>query len=761
MQFDRFLIAPFESGLRTNVKPFLIPEDAFERLDNAYVFRGRVRKRFGSRYLGTSQTQTRLRINVGTTAAITGNFGPFVVPGTIWKLGQAFSIGTTIFYVIDDTPGAQPMLSTGVATGTFDVATGTVTITGNAENPATTVYFYPAEPVMGFTQYETTDITNNPSFAFDTQFAYRYTNPTGWEQFTTPLWHGTNANFFYTANWHGNAVNQSVLFVSNFFVANPTGAGTVQDDFIWYYDGATWTQINTAPTAFYFRPTGAPNTGPFVVTARIILPFKDRLVLLNTIENNNGGGFGGGTNTQYPQRCRYSFNGSPLATNAWYEPNTTNGTLVAAGGGFIDAPTQEQIVGAEYIKDRLIVYFERSTWELVYTGNQVLPFVWQQINTELGSLSTFSTIPFDKVVLGLGETGVHACSGANVERIDNAIPDTIFTLRDRQSGVERVWGIRDFFNEMVYWSFPVDNRTAASDSPYPNKILVYNYQANTWSFNDDAITAFGYFQQQSDVTWASTTLTWDNYSATWKSGVQQAQFRQIIGGNQEGFTFIIDGTENRNAPAMQITNITILGGNVAVLTIVDHSLTVGDYITVENAQGISQTAGRFIYQVFGINSNDEILLDVDAGFTGVYTGGGTSARVSRIDILSKQWNPYLSKGRNVYVQKIDFGVTRTPLGQVTIDYSPSSSSFSMVQAGQNSGSIVGTSSLTTAAYVEVPFESLQDRVWHPLYFQTDGECIQIRVYLNNDQMIDTDKALSEFTLEGMVLTTTPTTQRLQ
>jgi len=45
---DRFLIAPMNSGLITAVKPFAIPDDSFSRLSNAYVWRDRVRKRFGS-----------------------------------------------------------------------------------------------------------------------------------------------------------------------------------------------------------------------------------------------------------------------------------------------------------------------------------------------------------------------------------------------------------------------------------------------------------------------------------------------------------------------------------------------------------------------------------------------------------------------------------------------------------------------------------------------------------------------------------------
>ena len=34
---DRFLIAPFNSGLQKNLKPWLIPDDAFEQLINAFA----------------------------------------------------------------------------------------------------------------------------------------------------------------------------------------------------------------------------------------------------------------------------------------------------------------------------------------------------------------------------------------------------------------------------------------------------------------------------------------------------------------------------------------------------------------------------------------------------------------------------------------------------------------------------------------------------------------------------------------------------
>jgi len=70
MVLKSYLVGPLNSGLVNNVEPWLIPEDAFEFLTNAYVWRGRLRKRFGSYGVGLESTASRLRINVGTTDAM-------------------------------------------------------------------------------------------------------------------------------------------------------------------------------------------------------------------------------------------------------------------------------------------------------------------------------------------------------------------------------------------------------------------------------------------------------------------------------------------------------------------------------------------------------------------------------------------------------------------------------------------------------------------------------------------------------------------
>lgn len=801
MAFDRFLIAPLNTGLQTDLRPFLIPEDAFTKLQNCYVFRGRVTKRFGSIFMnGGSQLTSRLRVQVGTIGSPVSpvpNAGAFTPTQFI---GQQFSAGTQIFTVYQ-TGAPAAMLATGPGTGTFNTTTGAFALAATGLGAGTPIYWYPLLPVMGLSQYEIGTINNHPTFGFDTDFAYEYSPSTGWFRVgtgTLPIWHGTNNQFFWTCNWDGITPDVVILFVTNFNAH--LGLGLVTDDPIWTYNGVpnTWAPFSYSPTLTLnpgnMQPITVTTTKTngtiitnYVQQARIIVSFKNRLLLLNTIENNANGAdqwnsgsatttgntparYLTSTNTQFKNRCRYSHNGSPFASNAWLEPNqiyapdaASGTTVVADGGGFIDATTEEAIVSAEFIKDRLIVYFERSTWELAYTGNEVLPFVWQKINTELGSQATFSTVPFDTSVLTIGNTGVHSCSGASVERIDHKIPQQIFTFKTESDDQLRTCGIRDYFNELVYWAFVNDDAT--STQTYPNEILIYNYQNHSWALFDDCFTAFGYLEQTNDQTWASIGLPWRACAFAWNSGVLEADQRQIIGGTPEGFVLQIDEEVNRNAPSMSITQMTIpstlSGANYVDLEVINHNCALNDFVAVENTNGISLPITS-IYKVTSIlDANNITIFAPD--ISGTYTGGGTLARVSNIQISTKQWNPYLSQDRNFYLQRIDFIVEKTSSGQITVDYYPSSSNVSMIQGGNTSGAIMGNSVLETSPYdpIYYPLEQYQERLTHPVYFQTTGNAIQLIIYFTDQQISNGNIAYSDFELDGLVLYCQPTASRMQ
>lgn len=728
MALDRFLIAPFKSGLQNDLKPWLIPEDAFEELRNAYVFRGRVIKRFGSYLIppitsvdsSVAQLSSRLRINIGTTdgSGDLSNNLPAVLPGVDGAIGQMFSIGTEIFTVYQ---ASGAMLTTGSATThTFTVATGAYVFEGAAAT--TDVYFYPALPVMGFAVYEQPEINDEFTYAFDTRFAYRYAAQ-GWTRLGTgaaATWTGDDSEFFWSTSYRGATADATLLFTTNYNVT----------DKMRYWDGTIWTS--------FYPLINATDT---IQTARIIIPFKDRLLLLNVIEND-------GANKTYVNRCRFGWDGSPVNAAAFR-------TDSAGKGGVIDIPTKEAIISAQLLKDRLIVFCERSTWELAYTGNQILPFVFQQINSELGVESSFSIVPFDKIVLGIGDVGIHACDGLNVDRIDQKIPEYVFNIHNQENdGTKRVHGIRDYSQEMVYWCIPTDQ----NNDKFPRHVLVYNYNNGSWAVNDDSITCFGYLQRDQDLRWEDLTFTWEEWESPWNSGTFQSEFPNIIAGNQEGFTFIVTPQDiTRNAPSLQITNL-VISGNTVTITAVNNNLREGDYILIENANGItwpdSQTSIiKPILTVTTVDTADDTLTINISGASGTYTGGGTMARVSRIDIKTKQYNFYNEIGENIYIPVVDFLVDNNPDGEVTIDYLPSSSERDMRQDGIDSGAILGTGILETSAYDDVPLESSQNRFWHPFYPQIEGECAQFRIYLSDEQMEDSANSLGGFGINAMLFYT--------
>ena len=778
MPFDKFIIGEYKTGLETDNRPWRINDDAFQVLLNAYVFRGRIRKRFGSELMNSNQYLSRLRISIGSSDG-SGNVDLFT-PQTLsstpileGNVGQLFTVGTNAFTAYTDVGSPPDLLRTDQLsdTATYDFTTGEVII--NNTTPSTPVYWYPGLPVMGISQYLSGPINDHPTFAFDTTFSYFWTG-SGWDRSGTsytPFWHTTNDdyyNFFWTCNWQGSTTQAStgnpIYFVSNFQVENYNGAGSATDDPLWSYDGTNWTE-----DYFYFLPSGAPATGPYVVTARIVVPFKDRLVLLNTVENNNGSDLG--TNTNYVNRCRFSWNGSPFAPQAWYEPNQqdTSGNI-AGGAGYIDAYTEEQIISAQFVKDRLIVYFERSTWELAYTGNEIIPFVWQKLNTELGSQSTFSTVPFDTAILTVGNTGIHSCNGSNVARIDSIIPQQVFSISTENNNTLRTTGIRDYVKEMVYWTYVSDD--ALPDTSFPNKILVYNYKNGSWAINDDCFTAFGYFEQITEPTWLSTVpLTWEQYDGTWISGIEQSNQRVILAGNQEGYISIINPDIASNANNHQITNIVGSDTGFLTITVINHNLVDADtgsqFVYFSNIVADPATMTFFtlnpILQVYAISGDDgdDFIINT-ANLPGgplssslEYFGGGTLAYVSNIQMLTKQYNPYLAQDKNVYIQKIDFGIGNSGGGQITIDYYPSATELSMIESGEATGSLMGTSVLETSPYVNVPLEFEQERLYHPIYFQSYGECIQLYFYFSYQQITNPSIAFSDFELESMCLFAQP------
>jgi hypothetical protein len=731
MPLKNYLIGPFQAGLERDLEPWLLPEDAFATLENAYVWRGRVRKRWGYSLIGTNQLNSQLRMQIGTTNG-SGNLS-VTVPGSIYAVGQKFSVADQIFTVV--TSGAASMLSTGAGTGTYNTASGAVSITGAAANTA--VYFYPSTPVMGLRLRENSNINFEEVVAFDQQFSY--IRLAGAWSALTGRWSSNTSQFIWTTNYRSSTPDITALWATNY---KRFSAGTPDLDGIKYLDQGTTTwntlrpQLNTTGTIRYLDG------------CLLLVGFKDRLIALNTLESGAG--------NPYRNRARWCQNGNPTdATNGW--DDTTPGR-----GGYIDASTQEAIITAEFIKDSLIVYFERSTWELKYTGNAILPFRWQVLNTELGCESTFSIVGFDSGAVGVGNVGIHTCDGVSVSRIDQKIPNEVFQIHNNSDGPQRVYGIRDYYNELVYWTFPNEDE----EPTFPNKVLIWNYQNGSWAFFKDSFTCFGYFQSDSPLTWATIGQeyeTWQAWSTPWGSGQNQAQFVNIIAGTRQGMVVNIRAEDNANAPCSPITNMDTA---TQVLTILNHNLETGDFVKVSNVNGVTLNQDgsgnditvfkvvRLTADTIGID-NTTATPGVDAfGWTGTYRGGGLLGRVSKLNIISKQWNPGTPVGQQFRMPYIDFLLDRTANGEVIVDYQTDFSGWT-IQSQDVNNALLGSNVLYTKPEDAAVYQPYQQRIWHRYFMQTQGQTIQIQITQSDTQMRNPTNVENLFTINSMILYVEP------
>ena len=162
-----------------------------------------------------------------------------------------------------------------------------------------------------------------------------------------------------------------------------------------------------------------------------------------------------------------------------------------------------------------------------------------------------------------------------------------------------------------------------------------------------------------------------------------------------------------------------------------------------------------------VTDKDNFTIGPNASFTGVYQGGGLISRVSQINIKTKQYNFYAQIGRNSFVNKVDFLVDRTTNGQIDVNYYVSTSSDNLLLNSANTGSLLGTGTLDTFPYPLIPLEATSTRLWHPVYFQAEGEVIQFELTMNSLQMLNPLIRQAGFQLHAMCIYSNPSSFRFQ
>lgn len=575
---SEFLIGPIKDGVRKDLKPWIIPDDAFEELINAYQFRGRIVRRSGYTALGKLANGTPVMglktweqpgINVQTLIAFdtTNSYEyngtafvalpsemPVVWSGTDYQFFYTANYANA-FWATNSKFGLNGWAVSNFAgsAGVGNAATVNVTSAGNAVAVGDYVYFLNLQSTVSGNAGVLAKVTvaGNP--------------------FTVTA---INLPSTSTFSWTDGATSRGFAFDSMQTITGQDG--------IRYYgvlsNGTGWANYNP--------PIDINNA---LLGALLIFPYRGYLVFLNTTEGNEQ------TQSNFPNRARWIQLGTPYYSAPQpVFPNIQGIDINAARddlfgrGGANDAPTNENIVGAAFIRDILVVYFTRSTWRLRFVNNAQNPFVWERVNIELGSDCTGSTIPFDKGLMAIGNRGIVISDGNDTIRFDEKIPDEIFNIRQSNFGFNRVQGIRTFRSKLSYWTLPSDSN---SNGTYPDQVLVFNYDTKNWALFDDVFTCFGYYYPgSSGETWADLTDSWSSYgSKTWGDGSGSSGFESIIAGNQQGYVFVLEQTDGQNSPSLGISAIT--AANPGVFTSANNNMPDGTWITLTGVTGTTSADG--------------------------------------------------------------------------------------------------------------------------------------------------------------------------
>ena len=241
---QKIVVGPINKGIRSDRTAFVIDNDSFPTLINAYQWRGRIRRKRGTSLLNRLRRTLSLAsignissggagtsvVNLFTALGITGENNAQI------ELASLTAISIVIGAPISQTLSANTATSTLTITGagpitaaSLNYATGALTLTFSGDAGASAATFsgayYPDLPVMGLEPLVLPSSQFPLTLAFDTKYSYNigttspytiyntnfYNNPvtgayTGYTQkstWTTLNWNGQDYQQFWTTNYQG------------------------------------------------------------------------------------------------------------------------------------------------------------------------------------------------------------------------------------------------------------------------------------------------------------------------------------------------------------------------------------------------------------------------------------------------------------------------------------------------------------------------------------------------------------------------------
>lgn len=462
MAYQPFLIAPFGTGLETDLEPWMSPPDAFSDIVNGHIHHGVIEKREG--FFELDKLVHGHSTNLDIVAPGISQADPGVV--TVTSTTDISNGDTIVIYDVTgmtEVNGNEYVVAnkTGTTFELTDSAGANIDTSGfTAWAAGGVVYLIPGSRVMGLHQY--IDPKNvKDLIAFDKERACRYdaTNQRFDPLDDADIFDSSDDDFVWADNWASTS-SSTATTLSRLYFTNGKQLSAGLNGIRFYTSGAT-TTTSYAPSI---------NGATTINGCKLLFAFKQRLLLLHTFE---------GANT-YPQRVRWCQIQNPDDANAWDDN-------VAGKGGFVDAPTGEQIISARALQNGIIVFFTNSVWTLSPVSDPALPFRWDKINDFRACDGKMATVEYDRYVVALGIRGITATDGVETRRIDNRIEEFVSDEINADS-FSQVFAARSFANRRTWMLYP---RIESDDN---NSTLILDDESSAFSKYDIDMNVLGYTQ---------------------------------------------------------------------------------------------------------------------------------------------------------------------------------------------------------------------------------------------------------------------------
>lgn len=569
MPFEPYPLFGFKSGLRTDREPWLIPEEAFEELENAHLYRGRLEKRPLARLftkLGTKVTAEALGTNAagqlcGNTSGGSISGAPAVsnlaklvnlplVPPTTAPVDKPITLVlppyqfrvvgpelATNVYALEWFAGTaltQPY------TAKINVATGAWYVQLTAADAFTvsactaTYEFYRGLPPMLITEWVNPG-GNRELVVCDTKrlFVWNATR----NRFDDKL--STVATLATDDVWSGSS--------TDFFSAAPVDDGSSRKLVI----------VNGVNLPKKWDGTALANMGvsaQFTAAHMVFAQYGYVIYLAPTV--------GGTVNRQ----------------RAMWSDQLVTETVQAAS--YAVAYTGERFITAAMVNDEILVFFDRSIWKLRYTGDFRAPFEWVHIAGGVfdradttGAVSRTGIVALHDRAVVLGPHGVSQANGVGAADAAPQVPDLMSRFLDPQK-LSTSYGVA-FDQERELWFSVVSGQSSSSE---PDKTLVVNLETGAVSFYSWGFRIFGLFRRQEAVPawdavpWATTLMK--NVTVVPSQSQGLAGFPTILAGTLDGSLYEVPGGDVADALGASTLsafskrlNPYVMGGNWRMATL--------------------------------------------------------------------------------------------------------------------------------------------------------------------------------------------------